>query len=253
MAGTKSIIGMVQRQAAKVLEKGSRFAHFDRLRTRHFYSSYLFAYGAGNQIASGVYDIYKIPVAQVGQGYNVSLTLRETNWRNAGRVPDNQNFVITEVGVSIRRPQPVIAATAPSDSIYSSLSAGIQTLINPTRVIHPQDYASILYGTVLEMQYLTNSIPIGLCSDFSQSAGQISHEGAVGAATTGTGDPKNGVAAAAFRRKLEIPILLQHGETASMRLNVQRPISTLSLANGGAGWCEIFVDWWAYESFAEAS
>jgi len=251
--GNQSILGMVQRQAAKVLEKGSRFSRFDRLRTRHFYSSYLFAYGAGNAIAAGPYDIFKTPTSAVGQGYNVSLTLRETNWKNQGRVPDNQNFVVTEVGVTIRRPQPVITATAPADSIYASLSAGIQALINPSRVLHPQDYAQIAYGTVLEMQYLTNSIPIGLIADFSQSAGQVTHEGLVGAATTGTGDPKNGVPAACFRRKLEVPILLQHGEAMGMRLNIPRPISTLTLANGGAGWAEIYVDWWAYESFVEAS
>ena len=253
--GNQSITGMVQRQAAKVLEKGSRFAHFDRLRTRHFWSSYLFAYGGGNAIAAGPYDIYKTTPSGVGQGYpgNTTLTLRETNWRNSGRVPDNQNFVISEIGVTVRRPQPVITATAPADSIYANLPAGIQALINPSRVLHPQDYASILYGTVLEMQYLTNSIPMGLAADFSQSAGQISSEGFVSALTTGTGDPKNGIAAASFRRKFEVPILLQHGETMGMRLNIPRAISTLTLANGGAGWAEIFVEWWAYESFVEAS
>jgi hypothetical protein len=33
------------------------------------------------------------------------------------------------------------------------------------------DAQSILYGTVLEFQFLTNNVPLGLCADFSQSAG----------------------------------------------------------------------------------
>jgi hypothetical protein len=38
-----------------------------------------------------------------------------------------------------------------------------------------------------------------------------------------------------------------------MRLNVPREIETLSLAEGGIGWFEVHVDWWAVESFVEKS
>lgn len=260
----QSLKGMVQKQVTRVLERGQRLERFDQLRSRHFWSSYLFAYGAGNQIAPGAYDIFKATPSMTGQGYptNVPLSLRETNWLNAGRVPDNQNFVITEIGVTVLRPPALdangaagVPAFPPSTGIWANLSPAIQALIAQNSPVHYADAARILQGTVLEMQFLTNAVPLGLCSDFSQSAGARMHITRVSAAAAISvgGDPVNGVPAAAFRRKLEVPILLQHGETMGMRLNIHRPIQTLTLAEGGAGWAEVRVDWWAHESFAEKS
>lgn len=263
----RSLKRMVQRQVARVLERGSRLERFDQLRSRHFWSTYLFAYGAGNQIAAAAYDVFKAIPSQTGQGYptNVPLQLRETNWLNSGRVPDNQNFVITEMGVTVKRPPPLDSAggggapaNAPTNGIWNNLAPAIQALIAHGNQLHPQDVANILYGGVLEMQFLTNAVPLGWLADFSQSAGIREFQGIesgteVAAAITAGGDPTNGVPAAAFRRKLEVPILLQHGETMGMRLNFARPIDTLTLAEGGAGWAEVRVDWWAHESFAEKS
>jgi len=255
---------MVRKQVAGVLARGQRMERFDQLRSRHFWSTYLFAYGAGNQILAAPYEVFKAIPSQTGQGYptNVPLTFRETNWLNAGRVPDNQNFVIQEVGVTVMRPPAVdgpvgVPVNAPTNGIWANLPVATQALIDQGKQLHPQDVANILYGTVLEMQFLTNSVPLGLCSDFSQSAGvvetdQLASQGATGAVQAG-GDTLNGVPAAAFRRKLEVPILLQHGETMGMRFNVHRDIDTLTLAEGGAGWAELRVDWWALESFAEKS
>lgn len=256
-----SLKNLVSKQAAKVLERGTRYQGFDRLRTRHFWSKYLFAVGAGNTIPAGPYDIFKVIPSGVGQGYpgGVPLTLRETNWRNSGRVPDNQNFVISEIGVSIVRPPSVSVndsgtpISVPSNSIYGNLSAGIQAVINPVAPIHTLDTQRILYGATLEMQYLTNTIPIGLLADYSQSAGTVAYEAQNSATGIGTGDLKNGIPAAAFRRKLEVPILLQHGEAMGMRINFPRPVTLLTLEQGGCGWAEVHVEWWAYESFAEKS
>lgn len=256
---TQSLKEMVQKQVSRVLERGSRLERFDQLRSRHFWSTYLFAYGAGNDIAQGPYDVFKAIPSQTGQGYptNVPLTLRETNWLNSGRVPDNQNFVITEIGCTIMRPPACDAAVpleAPLNGIWSNLAPAIQALVNPYTPLHPTDVANIAYGTVLEMQFLTNSVPLGLISDFSQSAGlREFHTFTNSTVPHISGDPTMGVPAAAFRRKLEVPILLQHGETMGMRLNIHKPILTLPLASGGAGWAEIRVDWWAHESFAEKS
>lgn len=262
----RSLKQMVRKQVARVLERGSRLERFDQLRSRHFWSTYLFAYGAANPIPTGQYDIFKAIPSQTGQGYptNVPLTLRETNWLNSGRVPDNQNFVITELGVSVIRPPAVdednggAPLNAPTNGIWANLPAAIQAGIAQNRQLHNDDVAGILYGMTLEMQFLTNAVPLGLCADFSQSAGlrefQAIETGTeAGAAITAGGDCTNGIAAASFRRKLEVPILLQHGETMGMRLNVHRPINTRSLASGGAGWAEVRVDWWAHESFAEKS
>lgn len=254
----QSLKEMVQKQVSRVLERGSRLERFDQLRSRHFWSTYLFAYGAGNQIMQGQYDIFKAIPSQTGQGYptNVPLTLRETNWLNSGRVPDNQNFVITEIGCSIIRPPSIDdndPPTPPTNGIYANLPPALQVLLAPFAATHPQDAANMLYGTVLEMQFLTNSVPLGLLADFSQSAGIREFQAHEVTAPPVPGDPVNGVPAAAFRRKLEVPILLQHGETMGMRLNVHRPIDTVALVDNGTGWMEVRVDWWAHESFAEKS
>jgi hypothetical protein len=267
---------MVERQVTKVLERGQRYGRFDQIRQRHFWSSYLFAGFAGTSIPAGTYDVFKTIPGGIGQGYNVPLTNRETNWLGAGRVPDNQNFAITELGVTLTRPPanpqgtpvhvPGAAFTnAPQNGIAASMNAGQVAAINGLAPILPVDAQSILYGTVLEFSFLTNNVPLGLCADFSQSAG------AFGFATTPyvnadanaarssiieglpPGDPTNGIPAAAFRRKLEVPILLQHGEAMGMRLNIPRAIPIQSLAQGSSGWFELRIDWWASESFVEHS
>jgi hypothetical protein len=264
-----SLKNMVEKQVSEVLKRGQRMERFDQIRQRHFWSTYLFAYGAGEQIQSGPYELFKVISSQTGQGYpaGVTLTERETNWKGNGRVPDNQNFVISEIGVSLVRPPAVDyggeggpGTYAPTNGIWHNLTPSLKSLINPNQPIHPIDAANILYGLVLEMGYLTNNVPLGLCADFSQSAGVYSQSNLnvddPPASEDGRnlgGDPSNGIPCAAFRRKLEVPILLQHGEAMGMRLNALRNIDTLSKAQGGAGWCEVRVDWWATESFVELS
>lgn len=287
-----------ENQIQKVLARGQRFDSFDQIRQRHFWSTYLFAgHGDGvTPIAAGSYDLFRSIPGFIGQGYPVPLTTRETNWLGAGRVPDNQNFVITEVGVTLGRP-PAAASLVedgqgfwnhtpgaafnpppPSNSIAANLSASQLAAVNGLAPIHPLDAQAILYGMVLEMSFLTNSVPIGICADFSQSGGVngfraqpymnsnmlagpygqalslpagYPYERSIGVLPMG--DPVNGVPAAAFRRKLEVPILLQHGEQMGMRLTVPKPISCVELSAGGSGWFEVRVDWWATESFAELS
>jgi hypothetical protein len=282
-----SLKQMVNKQVSRVLERGQRAERFDRLRSRHFWSSYLFlADPTTNLIAAGNYDLFKVIPSGTGQGYptNTPLTLRETNWLNAGRVPDNQNFVIVEIGATLKRPPAVdaigalgVPSAAPSNGIWAGLPAAQQTNINngaQNRSINPNDAIAILYGMVLEMSFLTNNVPLGLLADFSQSAGTYAFSGLsnVGVeANAGidpqnykSGDPSNGIPAAAFRRKLEVPILLQHGENMGMRLNVPRNIEVTPPAGVavpgnpgtntyGTGWFEVRIDWWAHESFAELS
>lgn len=274
-----SLQKMVDRQIAKVLERGQRYGRFDQIRQRHFWSSYLFAGYAGQSIQAGPYDIFKIPQGQQGQGYPVPMTTRETNWLGAGRVPDNQNFVITEIGVTIKRPPATQQMTtpptpinnggvafdpnAPRNGIAATMTAAQYAAINGMAPILPADATAILYGMILEFGFLTNSVPLGYLADFSQSGGTYAfspgyyatdadHNRAVSGRQK-SGDPSNGIPAAAFRRKLEVPILLQHGESQFMRLNVPKPIPIQTLAAGSSGWFEVRVDWWATESFAEKS
>lgn len=290
MADEYNLKESIERQVQKVLVRGQRFKAFDQIRQRHFWSSYLFAPGTSYLIQAAAYDIFKTIPGYIGQGYPIPLTTRETNWLGAGRVPDNQNIVITEIGVTIKRPpacpqlvedeisgdfvqipgQPF--SNPPSNGIAAAMNPAQVATINGVAPIHPMDAQAILYGGILEMSFLTNNVPLGLLADFSQSAGTVGFTsnpyfqssftggwmggpGATDAPATTfmMGDPTNGVPAAAFRRKLEIPILLQHGEQMGMRINIPRPIVMQPIEVGGTGWCEIRVDWWATESFAELS
>jgi len=267
---------MVNNQIGRVLRRGSRMERFDQLRSRHFWSSYLFLSDpTANIIPAGQYDIFKVVPGGVGQGYptNVPLTLRETNWLNGGRVPDNQNFVITEIGATVKRPPAVdtagassAPANAPTNGIWANLSSAQQAHINngsQQLEVPAADTQAILYGIVLEMSFLTNNVPLGLLADFSQSAGSYVPYSDVQSSVSGFdgfGDMLNGVPAAAFRRKLEVPIMLQHGENMGMRLNVPRNINVTPTSTGGktpsvqgCGWFEVRIDWWAHESFVEKS
>lgn len=265
MAGV-TIDSIVRQQVRKVLERGSRMTRFDQIRQRHFWSTYLFvADPTTNQIQSGGYDIFKVIPGLSGQGYptNVNLTLRETNWLNAGRVPDNQNFAIQEVGVQVHVPplESSVAGDRPSNGIYANLSAAQQTYVDfgVGRSLTAFDAWQISTNMTLEMSFLTNNVPLGLVADFSQSAGIITPANNYAGVNEvsrrlGTVGSTNGIPAAAFRRKLEIPILLQHGENMGMRLTVPRAFPILDPEDqGGTGWFEVRVDWWAIESFVEKS
>lgn len=261
-----SIQELVTRQIDKVLRRGSRMSRFDQIRMRHFWSTFLFvADPTTNQIAAGQYDIFKAIPGQSGQGYptNVALTIRETNWLNSGRVPDNQNFAISEIGVTVRTPplENSTPANTAANGVYASLTTAQKTYVNfgLGRSLTAFDAWQIATNVVLEMQFLTNSVPLGLCADFSQSGGIMTGPNTFAGVNEvsrrlAAVAPVNGLGAAAFRRKFEIPILLQHGENMGMRLNAPRNFTILDPEDqGGIGWFEIRVDWWAVESFVEKS
>lgn len=265
-----TIHAIVQKQISKVLRQGNRLGDFNRIRQRHFWSTYLFiADPVTNKVASGAYDIFKTIPGASGQGYptNVNLTLRETNWLNAGRVPDNQSFAITEIGATVRTP-PLENPSAPASvGIFANLTAAQKTYLLPgvARNMLAQDINNVAFGTVLEMSFLTNNVPLGLIGDFSPSGGIIAPPGdaslADGNTDVGPYATSLGVPCAAFRRKMRIPILLSSGENMGMRLVLPRDIELINptstvVANTnhhGKGWYEIRVDWWAIESFAEKS
>src|SRR3990172_4618561 len=102
MALPQKLRNSISKQSTRVLETGSRFTRFDQLRQRHFWSSYYFAPNVNGYITSGTFPVFTVPPGQNGQGFpaGVALTERETNWKSQNRVPDNQNFEITEIGVS---------------------------------------------------------------------------------------------------------------------------------------------------------
>ena len=248
----RSISKGINRQKREVLVKGSRFKRFDQIRQRHFWSTYRFATDSNGWIQSGTYDLFTTPAGQAGQGFTTQLTARETNWVSANRVPDNQNFEITEYGVQ------AIQVNTDTDARQNSVFPG---------AIEDE----LLRNMVLAITYLTNTVPQGLCVDFAQASGCTVGEyhpavplaypdaaanlGINGTPAANTIPPfdvfyTNGFAAPGLRRSFKIPILLQHGETFKF---------TFMIEPGRGPWLgvgvnlDVRMDFWATETFVEKS
>jgi hypothetical protein len=229
-----------------LLETGRRFQRFDQLRQRHFWSMAAFTVDANGYIQSGAQRLFITPPGQAGQGFPFQLTERETNWKSANRVPDNQNFEVLELGVTLM--------TIPSEVEFGGNDS------EPI-IATPKQCNNFGQNTVLAIQYLTNEVPLGLCSDFAQAAGPQMGSYQPGAAlqppnnvnNDRTRYQTNGFASPGLRRRLKVPILLQHGETFSFNLLTPR---TYFMSDVGVTADTLFVariDFWATESFVEKS
>ncbi len=246
----------VRRQAEHLLETGRRFKRFDQVRQRHFWSEQFFRTDANGYIQSGRFPTFITPPGQVGQGWPVELTERETNWKSSNRVPDNQNFELLEIGVSI---QAVPSAFADLETPFNS---GLPT---------PREANAFAMNTIVAVQYLTNEVSLGLINDFAQSSGLTmgSYEPLVaqgnGAAITNptvdqiNGDPinsrrflTNGFAGPGLRRRFKVPILLQHGETFSLNFLIPRTFFIAAADPTATGYV-LRMEFWATESFVEKS
>ncbi len=255
----------IQQQGLDLLKTGSRFKAFDQVRQRHFWSDLCFLPNINGYINSGNYKAFITPSGQVGQGFPVALTELETNWKSANRVPDNQNFEVLEVGVTIMG---LPDMTFSVDDAVASTSR-----IRPTS----RQQAGIQTSSILAIQYLTNEVPIGLCNDFQQASGPtmggfeasnvvnepVTPDDPISLGTPFVSSPAmryitNGFAAPGLRRRFKVPILLQHGETFSFNINIPRSfyfgpqimvLNSVDYINGYV----MRIDFWATESFVEKS
>jgi hypothetical protein len=242
----------VKSQASKLLRTGQRFDKFDQIRQRYFWSSYYFdTVAMSDYVTAGTYTLFTTPVGSNGQGFPSGqvITDRESNWKSQNRIPDNQNFEVTELGCS------VLSAD------FGTNLASDYLLRYPT----PSAMANFFNSAVLSITYLTNSVPLGLLSDFAQSGGPamgIDNALTPGITPDATNVPSvqnmsftNGFAAPALRRKFKIPILLQHGE--SFNFTIQVPRNTFVGDGLGAVATAapflVRVDFYATESFVEKS
>lgn len=254
----KSISQSISAQATNVLETGQRFDRFDQIRQRHFWSCSYFAPDVNGYVQPGNFPVFTVPPGQNGQGFpsGITLTERETNWKSQNRVPDNQNFEITELGVSLTLPTPDMV-----------VQAGGTPAVND---VPPLVMKQFLDNTVLFITYLTNSVPLGMISDFAQASAPHAGTAQIGNGLTGSigsaGNVfrSNGFPAPALRRRFKIPILLQHGETFSFAFNIPRAfwigrptgvntISDPASAPTNIGPVILRMDFWATESFVEKS
>jgi hypothetical protein len=239
----------VQRQATNVLETGRRFKRFDQLRQRHFWSTYLFLPDANGYFSSGTFNVFVTPPGQNGQGFpsGAVITERESNWKSQNRVPDNQNFEVTELGVSVGIATP---SMDPQDTSFGSLA------VNPAAVnTWGKQLSNFLNNTVLSITYLTNSVPLGMCADFAQASSPgmgVWSSGAALGSSNGVQYRSNGFAAPGLRRRLKIPILLQHGETFAFAFEMPRSYFMGALDDTNSV-IAARMDFWATESFVEKS
>jgi len=231
----RPISEQVSAQTQNLLQSGRRFERFDQIRQRHFWSSCIYV-PDGNGYISGTRQLFVTPPGQNGQGFpsGVPLTELDTNWKSSNRVPDNQNFEITELGVTLALLSPEIDPNPLANEVRSGFDAN-----------------GLYQNTVLSITYLTNSVPLGLASDFAQASG----------AELGTYFPlqsgnalndsrwlTNGFCAPALRRRFKVPILLQHGETFSFQLDIPRQVALVQ-----ASAIIVRMDFFATESFVEKS
>lgn len=224
----------IQNQSSNLLQTGQRFTRFNQLRQRHFWSTGMFTPDANGYIAAQILPLFVTPPGQVGQGWPVALSELETNWKASNRIPDNQNFELTELGIQIWT--------------QNTASGGDETVLNP------RDQVQVLCNTVVQIRYLTNAVPLGLCSDFAEPSGPFGGtyvpQTIVGNVAEGILS-SNGFSAPGLRRRFKVPILLQHGETFSFELNVPR--AYLLTAGDDTARVVMRLDFWATESFVEKS
>jgi hypothetical protein len=275
MSIPSKIAASVRNQAANVLRTGQRFKAFDQVRQRHFWSTFRFTPDVNGYIESGEYDYFQVPAGQMGQGFQFPLTLRETNWLGANRVPDNQNLIVTEFGVS--------ALTAWLDTEAGSSDPSNPIFAGYNSFNYPGMENQILDNAVFNIVYLTNQVSLGLCTDFAQASGPTfgfyapSMPQAYPLPDYDTTVPENtfkiaptdhnrtlvtnGFPAPSLRRKLKIPLLLQHGEQFRFSL-------TIPSGRGGFMWpvdqlltpeeiqtlyaVDVRLEFWATESFVES-
>lgn len=249
MAITQRIGRSVANQAQHMLRTGERFKKFDEIRERDFWSTYLLSADANGYIQPGQFQVFTTPAGQAGQGFTVALTERETNWKSANRVPDNQNLMVTEIGVTVG----ISPVAADDNSSEAQLNANL--------------HYQLVTNMVVAITYLTNTVPLGMASDFAQASapGMGTYEpyldndslnAAVGAQSPAVPAEaqlprrfvSNGFCAPALRRRFKVPVLLQHGETFSWSLLVPRAFYA-----GTDVTYYVRFDMWAVESFVERS
>lgn len=238
MALPTSISKSIKRQGRSLLTTGSRFKRFDQIRQRHLWSTYLFVPDANGYVSSGEAKVFLTPDSQAGQGFPVALSALETDFKGTGRVPDNQNLSISEIGVTLGLCPPEVAPEGDT--------AGI---VNPAFTA-----ATLFQNALVAITYLTNTVELGFVEDFAQPAGpQVGSYVPTGDITPGGAtyiNPRfvtNGFAGPGLRRRFKIPIMLGHGETFNFSYLLPR-----------AFWVGDVVlyarlDLWVTETFVEKS
>lgn len=282
MALPRRIQNSIENQTGRLLREGvPPRERFDTLRLRHIWSTFHATNGEGLAIANnaatgnipvfraGKYNLFVVDAGSNGQGLpsGLQLTPLDTNFQGAGRVPDQQNFAIWELGVSVLAQREDVVLASPT-----TRGAG-----QP----HPDDVARFLSETVLQVRYITQEVPLGHCADYAEPGGPAIVQPSLldysGNAVAAAGPPAGGVgglsagaiaaqpwslqqprlqtnggngnANPGSRIKLDVPIFLPSSTQFAFQLYVTRPFALRSLENGGTAGFKVRVDLWVAESY----
>lgn len=256
--------------------KGTADAAFKNVRSRQIWSTYNFsqtaqgAIDANTILKPGDYNVFTAASGKNGQGLpsGAELSDLDTNFPGEGRVGDDQNFAIWELGVSV----------LPARQSVVALDTAAMADGPPS----PIDVDQILSSGVLVLKYIDVELPLGPLSNFAQpggpmiavpsllnySANRVADANGDTAGGLGEGDGKtpwdarqaklttnsgNLAASPGVRRKLQVPIFL--GRTVNFRFAFRfaRPVVLLKTSQGGTGAFKLRLDWWAVETFRDQS
>lgn len=183
---------------ANALLPPSMMPKIQRVNTGYLYSCRLLP----SNLAVGDYDWFVTPQGQAGQGFTGVLTDIDTNLVNAQRVPDQTRYEITELGFY------VVGLNEAGSYSGSSLN----------------DLQNILGYSNLKFKKVEYEYTLGPTFLWPGGAGVY---GAVAAAsgTVITQAWNNGLPSPQARMKLKIPIILDPGDTFSMRLTVTTAVT----------------------------
>lgn len=281
---SKDIARQVSDQEDEMLKRGRTpgDGKFGTLRQRHIWSTYHFVFAPGSAIQTstvflnnqiivpGTYRVFRESVGKNGQGLPAGLMLgdTDTNFLGEGRMPDQQNFAVWEVGVTILPQRVDVVSLA-----LNSRGAG---------ALHPDDVSHILDEGVLRVKYITEEVSLGHFADFAQPGGPgftvpsvldysagavLAGLGVAGGQNAGnmlgqpfsaqiarsTQNSGNMAASPGTRRKLDIPIFLPARTQFEFQLVFKRPVLLRSIQNGGTVGFSARVDLFVAESYRAVS
>ena len=276
--GITGLQQQVMQKAAGGTLAGKNPNNFSKVQSRHIWTTGYFFQGSGGQIQAAAfggnnpvlqpntYPLFTTLQQANGQGLPQGFTLDalDTNWLSAGRVSDDQNFLVTEVGFQLLPIRPEIAALAPTVMSPGPLAA--------------DDVDKLQRDVIVQLKYITEEIPLGTLGQYAPPGGAVEtvpsvldYAGQVNGTLDGGGmgmsaqtttqvwDQARLIQLAgptppqpAMRRRLDVPIYLANSTTFTMQLVVPRSVQLRPGGNtgvGGTGAFSVRCDFWVIESY----
>lgn len=266
----------IQQQQSGVLRRGvasPQLPPFDKIRQRHLWSVFAFTAAAGGAVSAaglvtpGDYAVFQTGQNSNGQGLPQGFSMSEldTNLPGGGRVSDDQNIAVHELGASIVPLRPDVVAANANQSLGPIL---------------PEDADAIATNTAVVFKYITNEVVLGPLGCFVQpggpsitaptlldgpasvgvvapslaTVGGVSGDMTLPSITAGydavwSANSGNIPPAPALRRKLQVPIFLPATTTFQVIFRVSRQFKIRAAIEGGRGAFALRADFWAVESF----